>query len=65
MASDQHFYFKYFPENNFVSKIFSKLCLGVNGLKLLLLLLLAQPEFSDSFNPFRPGDLLGRYRLDL
>ena len=25
MASDQHFSFKYFPENTFVSKIFSKL----------------------------------------
>ena len=25
MASDQHFYFKYFAENTFVSKIFSKL----------------------------------------
>ena len=35
MASDQHFYFKYFPENTFISKIFSncQACFGCSECK--------------------------------
>ena len=37
MVSDHHFYFKYFPENTFVSRIFSKLPgPSVNGLRLVV-----------------------------
>ena len=48
MASDQHFYFKYFPENTLVSKIFSKLpglCRWVNIIFKYLYMLYDANEF--------------------